>query len=349
MDMKHHLLDQINMHPSTEPQDIVKQCYQAAFGAEHLLKDTEASKRFLQEEYTSVTPQDMALYEVISDEVCRVNLAAWKHRGLPLSWLLRMFVSSACAKENSASIFADHLKAATELVTAGQVGFDLDEWQSYLDSYKAAGMPAVHHSDRYRECETPAYRIVSSRYIRLFPILEKAFCAMSEKPVCVIAIDGRAASGKSTMADLLQAVLDAAVIRMDDFFLPPVLRTEERLHTPGGNIHHERFLTEVLPHLSSPQEFSYRVFDCGRMDYNGVRTIESKPFRVVEGSYSCHPLFGHYADVSVFSQVTCEEQRRRILLRNGTEMAEIFQTKWIPLEEAYFEAFSVLQKCDLRV
>ncbi|MCL1877401.1 MAG: hypothetical protein FWF80_00945, partial [Defluviitaleaceae bacterium] len=65
----------------------------------------------------------------------------------------------------------------------------------------------------------------------------------------VIAIDGRSASGKTTLASELAAQTGASVIHMDDFFLPQDLRTEERLNTPGGNVHHERFASEVLPHI----------------------------------------------------------------------------------------------------
>ena len=52
----------------------------------------------------------------------------------------------------------------------------------------------------------------------------------------VIAIDGMAASGKSTLAARLAEELDGCVIHMDDFFLPPELRTQERLSSPGGNV-----------------------------------------------------------------------------------------------------------------
>ena len=71
--------------------------------------------------------------------------------------------------------------------------------------------------------------------------------------VSVIALDGRAAAGKSTLAAALAETLQAAVIHMDDFFLPPALRTPQRLDRPGGNIHYERFAEEVLPRLRGGQ------------------------------------------------------------------------------------------------
>ena len=78
----------------------------------------------------------------------------------------------------------------------------------------------------------------------------------------IIAIDGRCAAGKTTLAARLAKELGGDVIHMDDFFLPPALRTQERRSEPGGNVHYERFLTEVIPKLASGQAFSYQRFDC---------------------------------------------------------------------------------------
>ena len=47
--------------------------------------------------------------------------------------------------------------------------------------------------------------------------------------ISVIALDGRAAAGKSTLAAALAETLQAAVIHMDDFFLPLALRAPQRL------------------------------------------------------------------------------------------------------------------------
>lgn len=188
-----------------------------------------------------------------------------------------------------------------------------------------------------------------ARYLRLMPILKRVAARQDTKPVFVIALDGRAASGKSTMAGQLAKILKADVIRMDDFFLPLELRTEERFATPGGNVHYERFREEVLPHLSKPEPFSYRKFECSIKDYHGCCPVGTQPFRIVEGSYSLHPELGEYADLTVFSDVAPEEQMRRIRERNGAEQAEMFRNRWVPLEEAYFQAYHIAEKADVRV
>ena len=359
MNFERYLMEQVEMHPSVQPQDIVKMCYQAAYGAEHLLSDLQGARRYLGEEYAATEARDTALYENISDTVCRVNLSAWRFRGLPLQWLFRMFAASAENRDGRA--FSVYLKTAGRAADEGRLPFGPEAWKRYLEEYEspAPGMQSdgaekvssgpVHHSHQYREAEGPAYRIVDRRYVRLFPLLEKISELPATRHPCIIAIDGRAASGKSTMARLLCRILDAAVVQMDDFFLPPSLRTQQRYDEPGGNVHYERFLEEVLPFLALPECFSYRIFDCGKKDYVGECTVENKSFRIVEGSYSCHPRFGNYASLTVFSVLEPGEQLRRISLRNGEALAELFQKKWIPLEEKYFEEYGIAEKADIRL
>jgi thymidylate kinase len=163
----------------------------------------------------------------------------------------------------------------------------------------------------------------------------------------LVAIDGGSASGKSTLGAALAEALGAALIHMDDFFLPIPLRTPERFARPGGNVHYERFREEVLPKLRQASAFSYRRFDCSVMDFRGERSVGTLPFRIVEGSYSTHPELGRYADIAVFSRVEPNEQMARILRRNGPEKAERFRREWIPLEETYFSAYEIQQKSDI--
>ena len=165
----------------------------------------------------------------------------------------------------------------------------------------------------------------------------------------VIALEGRSAAGKSTLAGELAALLGGAVVRMDDFFLPPALRTPQRLGTAGGNVHAERFAEEVLPHLRQGKPFGYRRFDCHVMDYAGVVEIPAVPVIIVEGAYSCHPLFGGYADLTVFCDIDPQEQERRIRARNGEAGWQAFRDRWIPLEESYLKEYRIKENADLVV
>ena len=160
----------------------------------------------------------------------------------------------------------------------------------------------------------------------------------------LIAIDGRCASGKTTLAHALSDHLNANLIHMDDFFLRPEQRTPQRLAVPGENIDHERFLTEVLLPLKEGIPFAYRPFSCSNMSLGEPVTVLPKPIAVVEGSYSCHPDLREHYDLRLFLTVSPEEQMRRLRERDGA-YAEVFREKWIPLEESYFSACRVEEDC----
>lgn len=164
----------------------------------------------------------------------------------------------------------------------------------------------------------------------------------------VIAIDGMAGSGKTTLSGLLAQRLDAPIIHMDDFFLPQGFRTPDRLRTPGGNVYYERFREEVSPYLRCGEPFAYRIFDAHAHRFTGTRLVEAKPYIIVEGSYSNHPEIGDVYDLRVFCKVSATEQMRRVRERSP-ERADMYRAMWIPMENSYFEAYDIEGKCDIVV
>lgn len=164
----------------------------------------------------------------------------------------------------------------------------------------------------------------------------------------IIAIDGRSGAGKSTLAGTLKEKLGISVVHMDDFFLQPHQRTQERLAEPGGNVDYERVLEEVLEPLKRGESsVTYRCFDCKTMDFGEMCTIDGSGTVVVEGSYSCHPKLRDYYDLTIFLDVDSKTQLERLKERVGEERLGMFKDRWIPLEEAYFEAFRVKENCDI--
>ena len=182
-------------------------------------------------------------------------------------------------------------------------------------------------------------------YTKLFNEIERL---MKTKSSVSVAIDGGAASGKTTLAKTLSEKYGAPIIHMDDFFLRPEQRTPERFAEPGGNFDRERFLNEVIPHIGKKEAFSYQIFDCSRMALGAYREIPTASLTIIEGSYSHHPAFSNVFDLRIFLSVTQEERKNRILARNG-EKSEMFFTRWIPLENRYFEGFAIREKADILI
>lgn len=172
---------------------------------------------------------------------------------------------------------------------------------------------------------------------------------LREKERVVVAIDGRCGAGKSTLAARLQRRLHCSVFHMDDFFLRPQQRTEERLAEPGGNVDRERFLEEVLRPVCAGEPLTFRPYVCARQALGQLIAAQPSRLTIIEGAYACHPALWDYYDLRVFLTVEVGEQMRRIEARNGPEKAQQFRERWIPLEEAYFSVFRIAERCDLRI
>lgn len=162
---------------------------------------------------------------------------------------------------------------------------------------------------------------------------------------CLIAIDGRCGSGKTTLANLLSKHYDCNVFHMDDFFLQPHQRTTKRYAQPGGNVDYERFKTEVLDHIQDAEGVFYRRFNCSKMELEEGILVPHKNMNVVEGSYSCHPYFGENTyDFRIFVDVSPTLQEKRIKMRAGEEKWIRFKEEWIPLENKYFDTYHIREK-----
>ncbi len=171
----------------------------------------------------------------------------------------------------------------------------------------------------------------------------------ARKGPVLIALDGRCAAGKTTLARELRRDYGWSVVPMDHFFLRPEQRTQARLDQPGGNVDHERFFAEVLQPLRAGQTATYRPYNCHSGDFDDPVRVEPASVVLVEGSYSCHPDLWDCYDLRIFLTVDPQEQRRRLLVREGAERARVFARRWIPLEERYFAACGIAERCGLRL
>lgn len=184
-----------------------------------------------------------------------------------------------------------------------------------------------------------------NKYPTLLADIEKL---LEEDERVIIAIDGRCASGKSTLAAALAKRFDGALFHLDDYFLRPEQRTEERLTQIGGNVDYERFKSEILdPVCSGATLLEYTPFNCKLWALGEPVEAPCGKLIVIEGAYSHHPYFGDYMAYRVFLTLDSGDQLERIAKRNGEQMLERFKNEWIPMEEKYFEAFNIAQKSDI--
>lgn len=345
------LLGQCARYTDLQPQDLLKALHQSVFGCGHFVTDEEGGIALARRELREAIPAPGPAVELLDGPYCRVHLAWARDRGLSPETLFRLFALSAeeetaADPEARSSLLEEKLTVLLDMAREDALPFAPEEVEHAVDAWREAGFPACHHSAGIRDRYAPAYRLIRQEYLPLLPLLADLDRRRKARRPLTVALEGGAASGKSTLAALLEQLYGCTVLHMDDFFLRPEQRTEERLAAPGGNIDHERFSAEVLEPLRLREPIRYRRYDCASQTV--LPAVEIRPGRmtVVEGAYSMHPALGTYYDYAAFLDVEPDVQCTRIQARNTPELQEKFFSTWIPMENAYFAAMMPRDRCD---
>lgn len=338
------LLQQCERYPALQSGDLIKALHQSVFGCGHLVSGEADGLTYLEKEAQTAR---CAAVEPLGMYFCRVHLGILNETGLTAQTLFRLFClsgQSLCGSEEEAE---EGISALMELSEEGALPVPSAELNSAVCTWREAGYPACHHSPAFRAAYAPAYRVVRRTYAQAIPLLARIDRLMAQKERVTVAIEGGSASGKTTLAALLQKVYGCSVFHMDDFFLRPEQRTAERLSEPGGNVDRERFYQEVLVPLASGEDVVFRRYDCQTQSLGNPQCTVPRALNVVEGAYSMHPLLAPFYDLRVFMDISPELQEKRLFSRNGAVGAQNFLHRWIPLENAYFDALKPAARCDL--
>ena len=322
-------------YPLMNAEDVVKLYFQGALGCGHLLADeAQVTARIVQEEQSLLADAAQPLTEELPGPYVRLYLARAMADGISPVWIARLMALSAAP----ASTREEVMRALSSLdeTSSGCDAEALSAAASKLSDDR--WLPS--HSASYRNAYAPAYRVISRDMAMLLPALQAIAEKMRRQSRVLLAIDGPCASGKTTYASKLSAVLGGApVIHMDDFYTPHAQKTAERLAQPGGNADIERFCAEVLTPLLQHGQTSYRPYSCHLDRLMDPVEVPDAPVTIIEGAYSLHPRAGRPYDVTLFLSAPPALQKERILRRNGEDGWISFRDRWIPLEKRYFDAF----------
>ena len=336
---------QCETYPRLQPEDLLKALHQSVFGCGHFVD--EKAEGYLQKELEGLEPSEGPEVEPLVGDFCRVHLRYLETYGLAPKTLFRLFWLSGIQPTGSVAQIEEKLEVLLRMASAQQLPVAYGEVRNLVEEWRKAGYPACHHSDRFRAVYKPAYRVIRTEYARFLSLFAAIDRKLAAGQRVLLAIEGGAAAGKSTLAQLLNHVYDCSVAHMDDFFLRPEQRTAQRLEEAGGNVDRERFLQEVLLPLSRGETVQYRRYNCGTGTIEDSKPLRATPLTVVEGAYSMHPELREKYSLSVFLKVTPELQRQRIQGRNSPPMQQRFFEEWIPMERRYFEAMQVESACEL--
>lgn len=341
----------IAAYPLMEVRDVCKLLYQSVFGGGHMIPNPDYSLKRIKEEYNTVEEnltERTENVEHLGKGMVRIYLNAIKE-GMLAETLNNMFVLSANHRKGTTEELEKYLDIFFNMCEKKEVPFDYEEAQSFITNWKEQGYPAVSHSETYRMHYQPAYRVVEEAYAKYYSVF-LAVDRLLEKekdrnvPI-IVAIDGMAGSGKSTLGAILKEIYDSNLFHMDDYFLQSYQRTEERLAEPGGNVDYERFKEEIYDKLDSQDEFTYQKYDCSKQALGDFVKVSPTKLNIIEGAYSTHPYFKDRADLMFFMEIPDQVQIYRIGARNGEWMLQRFIKEWIPMEHRYFEEFGIRNKC----
>lgn len=153
-----------------------------------------------------------------------------------------------------------------------------------------------------------------------------------------VALDGRSASGKTTLAAALAEILGAAVIEGDDFYTGG---TEARTEPPVELVklcidwQEQR---RVLEALRAGQAASWHAFDWEAFDgriCEDPTVLSPRPIVILEGVYASRPELDDLIDVKILVRADEALRESRLVAREGTITP--WQRRWEAAEEYYFE------------
>ena len=312
----------IKKYPLMEKQDLHKLIFQSQFGNSHLINNVENVEKFLYEELSILDKSDEDLYEYVGQYV-RVNLRPFIKYNLNINYLLKSFIQTS---NNSYSIN--------------------NEYNNLLEYYNLNNNQfSLSHSNTYRENYKPAYRLIYKSFLtdELRNTQVFNFINNIKKPV-IISIEGKCASGKTTLSNIIKEKFKATIIHMDDFFLPISRKSKDRLDEVGGNINYE-LVRETIINIRKNNCTNYKVFDCTKQEYY-EKDFAYSDIIILEGVYSYHKYFRDLIDKLIFINTDYNTRIERLKERNNFDR---FINEWIPLEDKYFELENILFLSDLIV
>lgn len=154
----------------------------------------------------------------------------------------------------------------------------------------------------------------------------------------VIAIDGPAGSGKTTLAHRLSEYRSAQILHMDDLY-----PGWEGLRPSGGIVH------RILSTLEQGAVAEYQKYDWHAGAYREERAVHPQGTLIIEGVGSVRPEYQNLLSLIVMvTEVNPKERIRRGLARDGIE-SELHWRNWMEEESQLHQETNLEQIADIIV
>jgi uridine kinase len=147
----------------------------------------------------------------------------------------------------------------------------------------------------------------------------------------IIAIDGPAGAGKTTLAEHLSAAMalkyKVHIVHMDDLY-------------NGWESAFDHHLTDSLIALArahkSERKISLSRFDWHRNEYMAAEEVPQADLLILEGVGSSQSAIREYLSASIWIEINRSQGVERVLQRDGASISDEMQM-WLELQEQHFE------------
>ncbi|MFI0720305.1 uridine kinase [Streptomyces sp. NPDC021224] len=157
-------------------------------------------------------------------------------------------------------------------------------------------------------------------------------------PVRLVAVDGHAGSGKTTLAGRLAAELDGV----------PVVHTDDLATHEEPFDWEERFAAQVVGPLAAGRAARHEVYDWTARRFASARDVPAAPVVLVEGVGAGRLALRPHLALTLWLEVDRVTARGRGIRRDGPAL-EHFWTGWSAAEDAHFASDPTRPFADLLV
>jgi uridine kinase len=162
--------------------------------------------------------------------------------------------------------------------------------------------------------------------------------SLNARPI-LIAIDGPAGSGKTSLANQLASNLKSATtIHMDDLY-----NGWEDALTATLTRHLEEW---VLDPLTQHQSVKYQKFDWINSEYGPTVEVSDVELLILEGVGAAQARIRQQADLTIWIEVGAQIGLARVLNRDGAQILP-YMLKWQERESAHFIKDQTKENCQI--
>ena len=174
-----------------------------------------------------------------------------------------------------------------------------------------------------------------------FEVAQIAAAARDRGPqagtTCVIAIDGPAGSGKTTLAALLAAEITGSVVLNTDQLYPGWDGLEK-----GA----ERLVSEVLGPISSGAEATFTAWDWQRQCEGELTTVPASATLIIDGAGSGNKAAEPFLSFLIWMDAERSTRESRAIGRDGEMFAPHWEN-WAEQEQLHFGREETPERADL--